>query len=149
MPVNKDTIQTISYSNIANDFVAREGITKPVGDTSQARAASCIISQAYSYATPSPETIQMTAKAQPARTGRLPRVPACQGSMPAAVPTPPGTVPMPGKQQLTATTAATTMPELQGAVAKMRERMAIMSSSFGEERKESRKECLCQPDHQV
>ena len=85
MCANKDTIKTSSYSTIANDFVAREDVIEPVGNTSQAGEASCSISQAYSYAT----TI---ARDYPEMTG---------------------TVPMPGKQQLTATTAATTMPELQ------------------------------------
>ena len=102
------TIKTSGYSTIARDFLAREDVTEPGGNTSQAGEASCSISQAYSYAT----TI---ARDYPDDWDS----------------------PMPGKQQLTATTAATTMPELQGAVARMRERMAKMSFSFGEERKET------------
>ena len=51
MLANKDTIKTSSYSTIANDFVAREDVIEPVGNTSQAGEASCSISQAYSYAT--------------------------------------------------------------------------------------------------
>ena len=45
MCANKDTIKTSSYSTIANDFVAREDVTEPVGNTSQAGEASCSISQ--------------------------------------------------------------------------------------------------------
>ena len=96
---------------------------------------------------------------RPAATSPLPRTllpgrtspsqvvtPARQGKPPAASARPTAVLPPPSpeniqktgtvpRQQLTATIAATAMPEIQGAVAKMRERMAQMSSSFGEESK--------------
>ena len=76
MPVNKDTIQTISNSNIANDFVSREGVTKPIGITpaktrqppsTSARPAARPPSSRNCEPSPSPETIRMTAKTQSAR----------------------------------------------------------------------------------
>ena len=64
----------------------------------------------------------------------MPWAPAWQDTLPAAMPAPPGTVSLPGKQPVTATN---TISEQSGAVAKMRERRSRMSTSLGVEKPEN------------
>ena len=49
MSANQDPSQASSYSNITR--INRKGVTKPIGNTCQKKAASYNISQASSYAT--------------------------------------------------------------------------------------------------